>query len=437
MKHLRGLGLFLLCLHGAARRSLRITSSHQDAQQQNKTLANGFEVSAEAREALNPLSVGSRRVEHPAPHWAARRAQDALTPPGGARKKLRAVPRLRDPQMKWGVDIAPWNVVYGQQASPVALPPGIKSQGPEPFEVTDEQRRALLEDGVVILRGFLSPEWLEYLRAATDWQVENPHFWSTTGVASGMYDYIQRSIWSSNDAFAEFLYHSPLASALAGLANATELRLTTDLLMVNPNTGFKWHQDNQNGPIDAFGSNGGSSNKELPALRWWITMDDTPKDYGAPVYLKGSHKNKKVNDDAVFVDLERDELLDYEILELRPKAGDLLVWHARAIHKIDGPEDKDWGKVKRRVLGGTVAVDDAKYMTLGRVLFSDMGSHGLQEGEPLRHAMFPRIYPAPDPAEQAYRKEGKCTRTTEGMMRLTTNIMNSAGEMLSFLKVTK
>ena len=57
--------------------------------------------------------------------------------------------------------------------------------------------------------------------------------------------------------------------------------MTTDLLMVNPNKGFKWHQDNQNGPA-------GFDN----ALRWWVTMDDSPKDYGAPVYLRKSQNNK-------------------------------------------------------------------------------------------------------------------------------------------------
>lgn len=82
--------------------------------------------------------------------------------------------------------------------------------------------------------------------------MQHPHFWSLAGVASGLYDYIQRSVWASNDAFANFLYYSPLASALAGVGRAKELRLSTDLLMVNPNKGFKWHQDNQNGPIDAF-----------------------------------------------------------------------------------------------------------------------------------------------------------------------------------------
>ena len=55
----------------------------------------------------------------------------------------------------------------------------------------------------------------------------------------------------------------------------------------------------------------------------------------------------EVQDAAVFVDLEKDDLLKYEPLEFQPKAGDLLVWHARSIHKIDGPSDQ----VPRAVAG--------------------------------------------------------------------------------------
>jgi hypothetical protein len=331
--------------------------------------------------------------------------------------------------MKWAVDIAPWRVEYGQQSAPVTLPEGVKEgDPPQPFTITEEQRAKYKEDGVIHIPGVLSEEWLEYLRSSTDWQVQNPHFWSTAGVASGMYDYIQRSVWASNDAFANFMYYSPIASALAGVANAEELRLSTDLLMVNPNSGFKWHQDNQNGPIDAFAEN--------TALRWWVTMDDSPPDHGYPVYLKGSHRNTTVTDEAVFVDLERDGLLAYpDMLEFKPKAGDLLIWHSRSIHKIDGAPDRDWGKRRRRVLGGTVAVDGAKYLTKGRALFSDMGTHGLEEGAPLKHAYFPKIYPQSDPAERAERAAGNCTRTTDGMMRLAGNMFASMGEMVSWTKV--
>jgi len=331
--------------------------------------------------------------------------------------------------MKWGVELAPWSVEYGPQDPGLPLPAGARERGaPEPFEITDEQRERLIEDGAVHIPGLLSEEWLEYLRDSTNWQVQNPHFWSAAGVVSGLYDYIQRSVWASNSAFANFMYYSPLASALAGISNAKEMRLATDLLMVNPNKGFKWHQDNQNGPIDAFGEN--------KALRWWVTMDETPPDHGAPVYLKGSHRNTCVSEDAVFVDLERDGLLQYpELLEFRPKAGDLIIWHARSIHKIDGPRTQDWGATKRRVLGGTVALNDATYESKGRALFSDMGSHGLQDGDPLKHPLFPKIYPAPDPAEMAERASGGCTRTKEGMSRLASNMWASAGEMMSWTRV--
>jgi len=205
------------------------------------------------------------------------------------------------------------------------------------------------------------------------------------------------------------------------------------LLMVNPNKGFKWHQDNQNGPIDAFSDMEDGTPR---ALRWWVTMDDTPDDHGAPVYLKGSHRNTQVSEDAVFVDLEKDGLLEYpEMLEFRPKAGDVIVWHARSIHKIDGPKSQDWGQSRRRVLGGTVAVDDAKYLTMGRALFSDMGSHGLEEGSSLNHPLFPKIYPCSDPSERAERQAGRCTRTMEGMGRLAGNMFSSMGEMMSWTNV--
>ena len=43
------------------------------------------------------------------------------------------------------------------------------------------------------------------------------------------------------------------------------------------------------------------------------------------------------------------DLINYpEQLVFRPKAGDMIVWDARAIHKIDGPENKDWGAAKVR-----------------------------------------------------------------------------------------
>lgn len=105
-------------------------------------------------------------------------AQSSRSTVGQSSLRCRSV---SSPFMKWGVDIAPWNVEYGQQSAPVQLPAGVVKGGPPaPFKITDEQRRKLLEDGAVHIPGLLTPEWLEYLRGATDWQVNtpwSPHAW--------------------------------------------------------------------------------------------------------------------------------------------------------------------------------------------------------------------------------------------------------------------
>ena len=154
-----------------------------------------------------------------------------------------------------GIDVNVWDYVYNNQDPAVPLPAGCDERNPTPapFEITAEQKAELEREGVVVIPGLLNKEWLAHLRAITDWQVEHPHIWASPGVASGLYDYIQRNIWTTNDAFIKFLYHSPVSTALAQLGGAKDsVRVTTDLLMVNPNKGFKWHQDNQNGPVGSL-----------------------------------------------------------------------------------------------------------------------------------------------------------------------------------------
>jgi hypothetical protein len=194
-----------------------------------------------------------------------------------------------------------------------------------------------------------------------------------------------------------------MADVLRQCGKTDEIRVSTDLLMVNPNKGFKWHQDNQNGPITPE-----------DGIRFWITMDETPKDYGAPVYLKGSHRNNCVDPLAVFVDIEQKGLEEYKDkrLEFRTQPGDMLVWHPKTIHKIDGPPDGIW-TTYRRVLGGTVAKAGTMYHDkrgTGGVL-SDLGRHGMEDGDDLKSPFFPIIYPKWDPEEAATRDAGKVGRS--------------------------
>lgn len=314
------------------------------------------------------------------------------TPTTGEKRKVLDEPAL-------------WEYNFGLQDPGLSLPHGIVQDVtlPETFAVTEEQIRTLEEDGVVHIKGVFDEEWVEYLRAATKFQVEEPHFWAFAGTASKLYDYIQRNVWQTNRAFANFYYHSAMGDVLRQCGKTSEIRVSTDLLMVNPNKGFKWHQDNQNGPITPE-----------EGIRFWITMDETPKDYGAPVYLKGSHRNNIVDPQAVFVDINHEGLEEYrsQQLEFRTKPGDMLIWHPKTIHKIDGPADGIW-TTYRRVLGGTVAKAGTLYHDkrgTGGVL-SDLGRHGMQDGDILKSSFFPVIYPKPDPSEVAERDSGRVGRS--------------------------
>jgi len=324
-----------------------------------------------------------------------------------------------------------WEYNFGLQDPGISLPHGIvaRETKPETYPITEEQIRTLERDGVVHIKGVFDDEWVEYLRKATGEQVAEPHFWAFAGTASKLYDYIQRNVWQTNKAFANFYYHSAMGDVLRQCGRTDEIRVSTDLLMVNPNKGFKWHQDNQNGPITWD-----------EGIRFWITMDETPKEYGAPVYLKGSHFNDVVSEQAVFVDIEEEGLEDYKdkLLEFRTMPGDMLIWHPRTIHKVDGPSDGIWTSY-RRVLGGTVAKGGSVYhdKTGSGGVLSDLGRHGLQDGNKLESPFFPIVYPEFDPVEARSRDNGTVGRSPRDIAAKLGGLAGKASgeKFFSFFKV--
>jgi len=323
-----------------------------------------------------------------------------------------------------------WEYNFGLQNPKIPLPHGIQERvtPAEKYAITEEQIQTLERDGVVHIKGVFDEEWVDYLRKATAYQVEEPHFWAFAGTASKLYDYIQRNVWQTNTSFANFYYHSAMGNVLAQCGRTDEIRVSTDLLMVNPNKGFKWHQDNQNGPITWD-----------EGIRFWITMDETPKEYGAPVYLKGSQNNDVVDEQAVFVDIEQNGLEDYKdkIGEFRTMPGDMLIWHPRTIHKVDGPSDGIW-TTYRRVLGGTVAKGGTIYhdKTGSGGVLSDLGRHGLEDGQKLDSAFFPIVYPTFDKSEAADRDSGKVGRSPRDIVGKLGGLAGKASgdKFFSFLK---
>jgi len=318
---------------------------------------------------------------------------------------------------------------FGVQDPQIPLPAGVVAgHPPRAWTITPEQVRQFEEDGVIMIPGALK-EWVGFLRAATDYQIDNPHVWSLVGRMSGLYDYIQRNMWMTNNSFRDFFYYSPLGSIVAQLGQTEEVRVSTDMLLVNPNKGFGWHQDNQNGPIEFS-----------DAIRWWVAMDRCGQDdYGAPEYLLGSHRNQSVSDEAVFVDRKFGDLGNFSrSTKFVPEPGDLIIWNSRTIHRIVAPPGQQWeAGTQRRAFGGTIAKGGTLYKNKGGASgISDLAGHEQQTGDLLGGPYFPRIYPNRDPEEEAYRASGKIVgRSPQKIAELGLTLAANAGKYVSFTKV--
>jgi len=164
--YLRCLVLILLCRAVDARRSMRVIDFHQDAQQQNNTLATGRKVSAVAREALIPEGLGAGIFRRAGPQMGA----------PIKKSKGRAVPSFR--RSRFGPQRTK-EAVMALQGMPAATAPytapttkKTRSRGVEAREVVTEETQedaGTIGDGVELRSEFLQRmQWRGFLAQATD-----------------------------------------------------------------------------------------------------------------------------------------------------------------------------------------------------------------------------------------------------------------------------
>ncbi|CAK0894191.1 unnamed protein product [Prorocentrum cordatum] len=427
-----------------------------------------------------PLRVGTSRLP-PVPQAAASgsavssrgagtaaAAAAALSAPRARGRGRRGLGRARL-GLRLGGAAARRGLEPGAHDAGVPLPPGVAAgHRPQRLELSERQLADFDQDGVVLVRGALRG-WVEFLRAVTDHQTSHPH---PRARDFGFYEYYQRELWATNDGFRDFIFYSPLGHVLAQLARTASVRHCTDVLMVNPIKDISWHQDSQNGPVD-----------RADLVRWWVGMDPCGEGgIGAPIFLRGSHRNATVGPAESTVDLARGDLpafvgrptayavgsatadravgdhrspysggsrdrrsrgrsgliarsseprgaIDpcsarqpwrsglrsehavggHDLPSARPDAqvvepGDLIAWDVRAIHRVSAPPPG----TARRALGGTAARSGALYRCKkDGVAPCDYDGHGLEDGAPLAGPFFPRVFPRREPAEEAFRSQGR------------------------------
>jgi len=287
-------------------------------------------------------------------------------------------------------------VQFGVQDPGVPLPVGVERGAlPERLTLGPAEVERFEVDGVLLVRGAVS-SWVAYLREVVNFQVRNPHSLAVTASLKGGYEYVQINTWMTNNGIRDFLYYSAVGHVLAQLGRTEEVRISTDNLLVNPRRCLGWHQDAQTGPVDVE-----------DALRFWAAMDPCRPGLGAPEYILGSHRDGVADRELCFVDLGGGAEVSSRTREFVIEPGDLLVWHARTVHRLvvqeDGSSYADGAQ--RRVISGTAVKRGARYWRRTKSgVMGDASGHDLRDGDPLQGPYFPRIFPQGVEAERLARE---------------------------------
>lgn len=261
------------------------------------------------------------------------------------------------------------------------------------------------ENGAAVVRGVLSADWIERMRAAIQEVLDNPGDASLEYADDkpGRY-YGDFFIWRRNAVFKEFMMNSPLPELAATLMGASEVRFFYDQLLVKePSTQVEtpWHQDLPYWPV---------CGNDIMSV--WVPFDVVSEARGGMQYIKGSHKWGKFYAPGAFkkdsgfgniyekAGLEPlppiDELLDgQEIIGWDMEPGDVLLHHPLTLHHSSGNSS---ATARRRALALRYLGNDARYDTRSGTFMSNpkikaiLPEINLADGDTISGELFPKVW---------------------------------------------
>ena len=206
-----------------------------------------------------------------------------------------------------------------------------------PNLVTEADRRAYDEDGVVLISQAIGPAELEELRDSVDAELSERarkqfSFGKDESTFRGSQD-----MWRTNATFAQVCTQSDLPRISAALMGSDKINMFFDHLFVKePGSSYvtSWHNDVPYWPVKG---------KKIISL--WLALDDVTLESGALVFCLGSHKWQFAFQPRTFAHTEDGNTPEQELkaalegtdypVETRAfpmKAGDVLAFDAMAIH---------------------------------------------------------------------------------------------------------
>ncbi|WP_111656234.1 phytanoyl-CoA dioxygenase family protein [Isoalcanivorax indicus] len=277
--------------------------------------------------------------------------------------------------------------------------------------LTAEEIRTYQEDGVIMLKQALDPNWMAMVEAGIE---EARRKSSLLGrFMSRKVDGYQMDIflWKRIDILRDLIYYSPCAELARQLMESEEVRFFYDQMFVKePGTDAPtpWHQDLSFWPI-----------RGEQICSFWIPCDPVNRENSGLLYVKGSHRwpqrFKAISPDYVasIIDDDMEDIPDinanpdqYDLIDWDMEPGDILAFHPLTLHGSYGNASRER---RRRALALRWTGDDVVYTPSSKRMPIHY-THASVPGGPLRGAAFPRILPTPDPAERAARLQPERVR---------------------------
>jgi ectoine hydroxylase-related dioxygenase (phytanoyl-CoA dioxygenase family) len=255
---------------------------------------------------------------------------------------------------------------------------------------------AYQRDGVVVLKGLVSPETIAELADGVENNLRSPGPWAneyTPSGATGRFfdDYVN---WQRIEQFARAGTTGPIPRAARELMGSKVARLFHEHVLVKEAETKEvtpWHHDDPYYGID------GMDNVSI-----WIPLDPIP-DSVALRFIPGSHRwntryiPRRFADQSAYVDAAHDfvhlptpEKLEHQATLSTPVAiGDAVAFHYRTLHAAPGTHGT--GVTRRRAVSFRYVGDDARFATRPWKTSPPLEGNGLRPGDELNDPRFPVV----------------------------------------------
>jgi ectoine hydroxylase-related dioxygenase (phytanoyl-CoA dioxygenase family) len=262
--------------------------------------------------------------------------------------------------------------------------------------ITTTELHEFWRDGVVCLRGVLSPDLLAAMAAPVEAAIAGDQSADLSALA-GAPTANPRFVagvdhWRHDARMRDFASSSPLPAIVAELLRSTVVYLYEDSVLVKePGAAepTQWHQD-----LGYFHVEGSQ------LCTTWCPLDPADEHTGAMRFVRGSHLRPEVYRPNLFVTADpipgtEGEVVpdvdggDFEIITFALAPGDITVHHARTLHAAGPNRSADR---RRRAISVRYCGDDARvHFRPGAPVKAEQQS--LEEGQPLGGAVHPQVWP--------------------------------------------